>query len=174
MEKNLLLARLLLCCFIDHGMTWSICISAWKSSVRHRWFRWIVTHHFTVTCFTISTFGEHGDTWHSCCRMRSSVQLCKLTMSFRGQNKRTILLINIYYRYQVIQVETVGEVDCTRFCRQTDDRPPARHTDRHADSSIDPKMNVWGYNIKIKILFCIVCSPYHIDAYDKVSKESGH
>jgi len=81
---------MLLWCFIDRGMTWSICIPAWKSAFRHRWFRWIVTRHFTVTCFQISTLGEHGDTRHSDCRMRSSVQLCKLTMSFRGQNNRTI------------------------------------------------------------------------------------
>ena len=80
-------------------MTWSICISAWKSAFRHRWFRWIVTRHFTVTCFPISTLGEHGDTWHSYCRMRSSVQLCKLTMSFRGQNNRTILPLTLSTSY---------------------------------------------------------------------------
>ena len=80
-----------LCYFIDLGMTWSICISAWKSAFRLRWFRWVATRHFTVICFPISTLGEHGDTWHSFCRMCSSVQLCKLTMSFRGQNNRTIL-----------------------------------------------------------------------------------
>ena len=81
----------ILCYFIDRGMTWSICISVWKRAFRHRWFRWIVNRHFTVTCFPISTLGEHGDTWHSYCRVRSSVQLCTLTMSFRGQNNRTIL-----------------------------------------------------------------------------------
>ena len=64
------------------------------------------------------------------------------------------LLINIFAKHKVNQVETVGGVQCTKFCRQTDRKthPPARPTDIPINQPVDrlipvfPKINCLGYN----------------------------